>query len=71
MIELRWLELNNRSIGVRHIGATWIQSAGQNVVLQYRSHTESWEEVLENGVRGYKPKKVTTEWKDVPTVRED
>lgn len=60
MIELRWLDSMDKS------GLPILDRR-----LQYRSHTESWEETLENGVRGFKPKKVTTEWKDVPTVRED
>lgn len=60
MIELRWLVKNIRNM-----------NDIEPPRLQYRSHTESWEEVLTEGARGYKPKKVTTEWKDVPTVRED
>lgn len=61
MIELRYFESKEFLAGDPRF----------NRVLQYRSHTESWEEVLTEGARGYKPKKVTTEWKDVPTVRED
>lgn len=60
MIELRWLVKNISNM-----------NDIEPPRLQYRSHTESWEEVLTEGARGYKPKKVTTEWKDVPTVRED
>lgn len=62
VIELRWLETSRIKDDCFSI---------EFKVLQFRTYTEIAEEVLENGVRGYKPKKLHTEWQDVPTVREE
>lgn len=65
MIELRWRQR------VQVFSDPMDGEIALAPVLQFRTYIETSEEVLENGVRGFRPKKVTTEWQDVPTVRED